>query len=75
MSFGEVSRKIGRMNSTSQTTTHTPAHLASRTLKIARATVIGDFFAMNAEDLDEVGIEPPPRKPKWWNEMLKQGGL
>jgi len=71
MSFGEVSRKIGRMNSTSQTTTHPPAHLASRTLEIARATVIGDFFAMNAE---EVGIKPPPRKPKWWNEMLRQGG-
>jgi hypothetical protein len=49
--------------------------LANRTLKIERATIIEDFFALNADDLEEVGIEPLPRKPKWWNAMLKQAGL
>lgn len=35
---------------------------ANRTLKLARATIIEDFFALHADALEEVGIEPLPRK-------------
>jgi hypothetical protein len=46
--------------------------LANRSLQPSRAAIIEEFFAQYAEELEELGIEPLPKKPRWWNEMLRR---
>jgi hypothetical protein len=46
--------------------------LATRTLKPVRASIIEEFFLRYARELEELGIEPLPKKPRWWNKVLAQ---